>query len=366
MRATALKRRSRRGYTGKWPPRCDQWGDPKEGRDMKKALLLAAAMLAASATSAWSQAAPERSITKLAGEVYRFQNNQHYGLFQVTPAGIVVIDPINTATAQWLKGELATRFPNNPVRQVLYSHHHWDHASGAGVFSDAAVVAHASAIKMLEGPADSAPLPPNIIASDKNSDGKLQQAELAQPMAAAFSTIDKNADGGVSARELFLYQYVDVKKPTQTFSTPVHKVSLGGKTVEMHSIKSSHGPDLTFVYFPADKILFVVDVISMGRMPFGNLPGYDEAETYATIDRALAFDANIVAGGHGITGTDADLEAVRTNLKELRQGVQAGINAGQSLEQIQASLTLDKYKGWINYSTARTQNIAGMYAYLKK
>ncbi len=334
---------------------------------MKKALLLAAAMLALGATSAWAQAAPERSITKVAGEVYRFQNNQHYGLFQVTPAGIVVIDPLNTATAQWLKGELATRFPNTQVRQVLYSHHHWDHAAGAAVFADAPVVAHVAALKGLQPPANGAPLPANVINSDQNKDGKLQQAELAGGlMAASFSAMDKNTDGAVTTRELFDFQYGEVKTPTQTFSTPLHKVTLGGKTIEMHSAQGVHAPDLMHIYFPSEKILFVVDAVSLRRMPFGNLPGYDEAAVFATLDRVAAFDANFVVGGHGIVGNDSDVEALRTYYKDLRQGVQAGINAGQPVEQLQASLTLDKYKDWINYGTNRTNNIAGMYAYLKK
>jgi hypothetical protein len=63
-------------------------------------------------------AAPQtavREITQIAGPVYRFRNNNHYSIFAVTPAGIVVTDPINADAAQWLEAELAQRF-NMPVR----------------------------------------------------------------------------------------------------------------------------------------------------------------------------------------------------------------------------------------------------------
>lgn len=335
---------------------------------MKKVLFSVVALAGLSAGAAWGQGAapapPPRSIVQVSGDVYRFQNNQHYGLFQVTPAGIIVVDPINASAAEWLKGELATRF-NVPVKYVLYSHHDWDHAAGAAVFTEAAVVSHAATVASLEPPPETAPLGANQAAADSNHDQKLQVSETTPQVAAQFAKLDKNGDGGLSAREFFQNQYADVKAPTQTYKTPVHKVTLGGKTVEMHYVKSKHADDLSYIYFPAEKILFVVDVISPKRLPFGTLGGYDEADSFAAVDRALAFDAKIVVGGHGAIGADPDVEAVRTYLKDLRQGVQKGIDSGQSVEQIQASLTLDKYKDWINYDTHRTQNIAGMYAYLK-
>ena len=79
-----------------------------------------------------------RSITRIAGDLYRVQNNEHYTVFLVTPAGIILADPINVEAAAWIKAQLTERFPNAPVRYVLYSHHHQDHASGAAVFNDTA------------------------------------------------------------------------------------------------------------------------------------------------------------------------------------------------------------------------------------
>ena len=78
------------------------------------------------------QGQPVRTMTRIAGDLYRVQNNDHYTVFLVTPAGIILADPINVEAANWIKTQLAARFPNTPVRYVLYSHHHQDHASGAG------------------------------------------------------------------------------------------------------------------------------------------------------------------------------------------------------------------------------------------
>ena len=52
-------------------------------------------------------------------------------------------------------------------------------------------------------------------------------------------------------------------------------------------------------------------------------------------------------------------------LRELRDGVAAGIKAGSSVEQLQKSLTLDVAKDWEFYNEWRTGNIASMYSLLK-
>ncbi|MEE9595225.1 MAG: MBL fold metallo-hydrolase, partial [Acidiferrobacterales bacterium] len=92
-----------------------------------------------------AQADAKRSITKIAGDLYRFQNNFHYSVFLVTSEGIIVTDPINVDAARWLKAELVKRF-NKPIRYMIYSHDHVDHIAGGEVFAGTAiVVAHENA-----------------------------------------------------------------------------------------------------------------------------------------------------------------------------------------------------------------------------
>ncbi|MBI3050596.1 MAG: hypothetical protein HYY76_20080 [Acidobacteria bacterium] len=78
------------------------------------------ALLPGAASAQEGQKPPVRSITPVAGNLYRVQNNNHYTVFYVTPAGIVLADPINADFAAWLKGELAQRFPNAPGRALGY------------------------------------------------------------------------------------------------------------------------------------------------------------------------------------------------------------------------------------------------------
>lgn len=76
--------------------------------------------LAAMAPIAWQSAAqtpqqptqqprpqsPGRTIANITKDLYRFGNGVWFGVFLVTPNGIILIDPISTDLATWLKEEL--------------------------------------------------------------------------------------------------------------------------------------------------------------------------------------------------------------------------------------------------------------------
>jgi hypothetical protein len=46
-------------------------------------------------------------------------------------------------------------------------------------------------------------------------------------------------------------------------------------------------------------------------------------------------------------------------------GVAAGVAAGENLQEIQESLTLDEYRGWDRYDTQRRTHIAPVFATLQ-
>jgi glyoxylase-like metal-dependent hydrolase (beta-lactamase superfamily II) len=69
-----------------------------------------------------------------------------------TKEGALVIDPVMTCTAGWLKDEIKKRF-NVPVKYVVYPHAHADHISGGQVFRQdgAIIVANQRAIEPIVG-----------------------------------------------------------------------------------------------------------------------------------------------------------------------------------------------------------------------
>ena len=281
----------------------------------------------------------------------------------MTSEGIILSDPISTEFSTWLKAELARRF-NVPVRYVLYSHHHWDHASGGAVFADTAqFVGQEMMPEKLRVPAASTPLPEAAVSADANRNGRIERAEATGAFEQQFALYDANADGALNGAEVVRGPLNEVH-PAATLFEDRTTVMLGGQTVEMIHVGPTHSEDMTVLRFPRQRAIFVVDFISLKRLPFRNLPGYDVDAFVATIREVEALDFDMAVGGHGAVGTKADVAEHRQYLTELRAAVADGIAKGQTLEQMQASLTLDKYSSWINYREWRTENIAGMYTIL--
>ena len=126
-------------------------------------IVLAGIVMAGSAVPTVAQEI-KRSITKVAGDVYRFQNRFHFALVTVTNAGVVVVDPINESAAQWLRDNLK-QVTDKPITHLIYSHSHGDNASGgkALVGRGTQVIAHANA------PADIDGVKPTMRFSDQKS-----------------------------------------------------------------------------------------------------------------------------------------------------------------------------------------------------
>ena len=80
------------------------------------------------------QSRPADEITSLTDNIYLFRHQSHQAIFIVTPEGVIVTDPISADAAAWLKAKITT-LTDQPVRYVIYSHHHNDHITGGSVFS---------------------------------------------------------------------------------------------------------------------------------------------------------------------------------------------------------------------------------------
>ena len=138
--------------------------------------LLRAACVASLVCGADRPAAAATDIIRITGNLYRGHAFRLYNVFLVTPAGIILTDPINTPYATWLKAELAARFPV-PVKYVIYSHGHYDHIEGGSVFADTATfVAHENLRRSMDG---RLPQMPGGI-WDANRNGRIEFGEASQ------------------------------------------------------------------------------------------------------------------------------------------------------------------------------------------
>lgn len=266
-------------------------------------------LLTLTSPSAFSQTT--RSITQIRGDLYRFQNNAHYSVFLVTPEGIVVTDPINEEAANWLNRELASRF-EVPVTHLIYSHDHADHITGGEAFGDqVTVIAH----------------------------------QL--------------------TKEAITRENREVPIPEITFQD-TYTLELGGQRVELYYPGKSHGDNCIAMLFPQQSTVFVVDFITVNRLPYrnlgnGHMPGWIEA-----IQFVEGLDFEILAPGHGTLGQKSDATNHRMYFEALRNAVLKGISQEQTLEEMQNTIKLEEFKHLGNYEQWLALNIEGMYNMLRE
>ncbi|MEY4641163.1 MAG: hypothetical protein RLZZ227_1157 [Pseudomonadota bacterium] len=340
-------------------------------------LLLATAIAAAAlGTFAADQPAgpppPNFQIREIADNLYRSGNGAWHSIFLVTSEGIILADPLNPGHAEWLKGELETRFPSLPVKYVIYSHSHFDHVEGAAVFSDTAtIIAQEGVLRNMDGRYPN--MPGDMI--DRNGNGNFDREDIDVPTLADpgicgmstqwFDQIDTNSDGIVPPAEF----QQNIVKPDIVYSDRM-TLTLGGKRVELMHPGKNHGDDMTVVLFPEQRVVFATDMIAdalvrndIRSLPSacGPLDGHPLDEWIRSYENVYALDFDTFAGGHGEFFTKADVALPIQFLKDLKSAVETAIAAGKTLDQMKQEIMLEQYTDWAYYERLREKNIEAAY-----
>src|SRR4051794_10143903 len=105
------------------------------------ALLSVIALPALALPAAAQQQRPQIETKKVDGTegVYIFRNGGHQSMFVVTKDGVIATDPIAygrpTGGQQYV--DEIKKVTDKPIKYLIYSHHHFDHAAGGKAFKDA-------------------------------------------------------------------------------------------------------------------------------------------------------------------------------------------------------------------------------------
>ena len=273
-----------------------------------RSVFIILAILVAGAPAAAQLGDTKRSITPIAGDLYRFQNNFHFSVFLVTEEGVIVTDPINAEAARWLKDQIAERF-GKPIRYLVYSHDHRDHIAGGEVFAEAGAV---------------------VVAHER-------------------------------AKEVIIGEQRPTAVPDVTFSDRM-TLTLGGKTVELIYVGPGHSDNSVVMLFPDEQALFAVDFITVKRLPFRTLSASYFPQWIDAIRLVETIDFDILVPGHGPVGVKADAADHRAYIEALYTEVLAGLRAGKTVAEMKTSITLDAFKDLGQYEAWREENIEGMAA----
>lgn len=188
---------------------------------------------------------------------------------------------------------------DKPLRFVVDTHHHGDHAYGNQFWASegATLVAHKAAVEIL------------------------RQSGIADFAASA----SRRPDVAASNLKVPSLQYPD----TLVFDD-------GQRRLELHWLGVAHTKGDTFLWLPKEKILFTGDACVNGA--FNMIRDGDTAEWIKTLERAKLFGAEKVVPGHGPVGGPEVIADQQSYVIELRRGLQAMIDAKKSPADIRAAL----------------------------
>jgi cyclase len=218
---------------------------------------------------------------------------------------------------------------DKPIRYVLDSHHHGDHAYGNAVFAKAG-------------------------ASILSSSGTARW--LREKGAKEFADAGRGPQGRKDIRDSFL------KVPDLVFDEKL-VLDDGKQRIELFFLGHAHTAGDSFLYLPRHKILCSGDACVNGAF---NYTGHgDTASWIRVMERAQQLDVKLILPGHGLPAGKELLAKQKRYFVELRQQVQKGIDAGKDLAEIRRSIDMPWYKEWTGVEAkSRKENVEHVYGEL--
>jgi len=243
--------------------------------------------------------------------VYIFRYQGHQAMFIVTMAGVIATDPIGLYRPQAVKTYIdeIKKVTDQPIKYVIYSHHHYDHIAGGKPFKDlgARFIAHRRAKEHLER-----------------------------------------------------LNFADVVIPDEVVDNE-HTINLGGTTIELLFVGRNHSDNSLVMRLPKEKIIFAVDFIPIRQVLFRNMPDSFVPDWEESLQRVVALDWERMIPGHpgpdGRLGTKEDVKNLIGYMADLSAEVKKAADAGKCWDTAMKEVKLPKYESWGNYTNYLPGNV---------
>jgi glyoxylase-like metal-dependent hydrolase (beta-lactamase superfamily II) len=255
-----------------------------------------------------SQDGPSSRVRQLAPKVFYWQGDlatrrQTNCAWVIFRDWVLVVD----ANFPWGAREILAdirKTTDKPIRFVVDTHYHADHAYGNTVFVDAGAAVVCS----------------EDCAEESRRKGAQDAANQAKGSTAPLEHPSVQFEGRMAFDD-------------------------GEKRVELTKVGPAHTKGDIIIYLPKEKILFVGD-LAVNWTAGNNLSDVDadHANWVRVLDRLLEMEAKIVAPAHGDLGTIETLKGQRAYLADMLVAVQQGIRAGKTAEQLTDEIDLTRYQ----------------------
>jgi glyoxylase-like metal-dependent hydrolase (beta-lactamase superfamily II) len=265
-----------------------------------------------------SQDCPEtqRSLTQVKGDIWRHTSGNdaavHSGIVLMTTEGAVVIDPAMTCTAKWLLNEIENKHHTH-VKYVIYTHAHFDHIAGSGVFTQAGA---------------------KVIAQE-NATSNIIDEKLPVPLP-----------------DLIFKQHA--------------VLNFGGHEIDLIHVAPSHSNSMTLVLFDKSQALQCTDVCQNNTFPYNDFLDFYYDGWVNTLDWVLKKDnLQFIDIGHYTPTSLTAIQAERDYMVSLHHQVRSLIVDGKSWDELYRLITYTpEQKKWFGYDQMRILNTLGMYRWV--
>lgn len=331
---------------------------------MKRAMLAAGTTLLMAAAGWWmpeshsvaAQSGRTPAGTRFSGKAFRF-NEVKPGIYHAVGTGaltvvgnssiivsdqdVTIVDDHISPAAAWVLLDEVKALTNKPVRTVINTHFHYDHAHGNQIFGPQVdIIGHEFTRQMLLGTATTMPLFTNYLANLPRGVDDLKRrvaAEADAKQKAALEVQLRAAENNVAAQAEL--------RPTPPNVTLRSEMTLfrGGREIQIRFLGRGHTAGDIVVYLPAERLVMTGDFLTAA---LSNMSDSYPDEWVTSLDALKKLDFDTVLPGHGDAFTDkAKIDYFQAYLRDVWSEVGRLKREGVSAEEAAKRADLTRHKG---------------------
>ena len=253
---------------------------------------------------------------------------------------IVVDDHVSPAAAWVLLEEIKT-FTNKPVRTVINTHFHFDHAHGNQIFDPTVqIIGHEFTRRMLLSNSIGMPLYQNYVNGMPNQIADLKKRIAETSDAAAKAKLQTQLS--VTENNLASQKELRPTPPNVTLNTQM-TLFRGKREIQIRYLGRGHTAGDVVVYLPNEKVVITGDFLTSG---LSNMSDSFPTEWADSLDALKKLDFDTVMPGHGEAFTDkAKIDYFQAYLRDVWTEVSRLKQEGLSAEEAAKRADLTKHKG---------------------
>jgi cyclase len=257
---------------------------------------------------------------------------------------VVVVDSHVTPDAGRALTESVAALTDKPIRYLVNTHFHFDHAHGnAGFPPGVKVLGHEVTWERLIQDVTEEPIF-QAAGTAESAAFQLAEAEIALAKAPPAERPVLERRVAMSKRHLAAVKALTIRPPDLTFDRRL-TLREGGREIQLLFLGRGHTGGDVVVYLPVEKIVFTGDLLQPGAPFLGD--GYPD-EWVLTLDAVEALPFEWVLPGHGEPFQDrAVIEEMKRFLRDFTAEVRGLRAEGHDAKEASARLKLE---GWQEYA----------------